>query len=325
MGGTRALQHLIAGKTCCRILILSLALLAASAQAEPLQVLSQNMNRFFDDVDDGNKEKILSRGRFRQRVETAAEKFADAFELPHIIALQEIENRNVLAQIAAEIERRHGARYRPILIPGHDPSGINLAYLVRYGVEIIKVEQLFGDKTHGAHANPLFSRPPLYLEACYIGNCLVLLNLHLRSMRGIDSDDHGDRVRRKRLAQAETIAAWSNRLQSSEPGLSLLILGDLNALTPGDAHVDVAGIIRGNPQNRNTRIQGRDLVEPDLVDLTRLIAPQERYSFIFRRKKQQLDYMLVNRDFAGEVEAIAFSRIEKRFSDHAGLLARFNW
>jgi phosphate uptake regulator len=77
-------------------------------------------------------------------------------------------------------------------------------------------------------------------------------------------------------------------------------------------HVDVAGIIRGNPQNRNTRIQGRDLVEPDLVDLTRLIAPQERYSFIFRRKKQQLDYMLVN-------------RIEKRFSDHAGLLARFNW
>jgi hypothetical protein len=310
MGGTRALQHLIAGKTCCRILILSLALLAASAQAEPLQVLSQNMNRFFDDVDDGNKEKILSRGRFRQRVETAAEKFADAFELPHIIALQEIENRNVLAQIAAEIERRHGARYRPILIPGHDPSGINLAYLVRYGVEIIKVEQLFGDKTHGAHANPLFSRPPLYLEACYIGNCLVLLNLHLRSMRGINSDDDGDRVRRKRLAQAETIAAWSNRLQSSEPGLSLLILGDLNALTPGDVHVDVAGI---------------DLVEPDLVDLTRLIAPQERYSFIFRRKKQQLDYMLVNRDFAGEVEAIAFSRIEKRFSDHAGLLARFNW
>jgi hypothetical protein len=175
MGGTRALQHLIAGKTCCRILILSLALLAASAQAEPLQVLSQNMNRFFDDVDDGNKEKILSRGRFRQRVETAAEKFANTFELPHIIALQEIENRNVLAQIAAEIERRHGARYRPILIPGHDPSGINLAYLVRYGVEIIKVEQLFGDKTHGAHANPLFSRPPLYLEACYIGNCLVLL------------------------------------------------------------------------------------------------------------------------------------------------------
>ncbi|MDH3760880.1 MAG: hypothetical protein OEU50_07825 [Gammaproteobacteria bacterium] len=325
MGGTRALQHLIPGKTCCRVLILSLALLAVTAQAEPLSVLSQNMNRFFDNVDDGNKEKVLSHGRFRQRVKAAAEKFADGFGLPHIIALQEIENHNVLAQIATEIEQRYGARYRLILIPGHDPSGINLAYLVRYGVEIIKVEQLFGDKTHGAYANPLFSRPPLYLEACYIGNCLVLLNLHLRSMRGIDSDDDGDRVRRKRLAQAETIAAWSNRLQRSEPGLSLLILGDLNALTPGDAHVDVAGIIRGNPRNRETGLDGRDLVEPDLIDLTRLIPPQERYSFIYRQKKQQLDYMLVNQGFAAKVEAIAFSRIEKRFSDHAGLLAWFTW
>ena len=132
---------MIPGKTCCLILILSLALLAASAQAEPLQVLSQNMNRFFDDVDDGNKEKILSRGRFRQRVETAAEKFADAFELPHIIALQEIENRNVLAQIAAEIERRHGAR-------GEDPSAWEKAarFLQRRGFSGDLVMRALGDR-----------------------------------------------------------------------------------------------------------------------------------------------------------------------------------
>ncbi len=325
MGDTSTRKPLISGKTCCRILILWLTLVAATAEAEPLRVLTQNMNRFFDNIDDGNKEKILSRGRFRQRVKAAAKKFGDHFGLPHIIALQEIENLNALAKIAAEIEWRYNARYRMILIPGHDSSGINLAYLVRYGVEIRKVDQLFRNKIHGTGANPLFSRPPLYLEACYIDNCLSLLNLHLRSMRGIDSKSDGDRVRRKRLAQAETIAAWSNRLQQSEPKLSLLILGDLNALTPGDGHVDVAGIIRGNPQNRKTRLNGRDLVEPDLVDLTRLIPPQDRYSYIFRQKKQQLDYMLVNQAFAADVEVIAFSHIEKRFSDHAGLLAWFNW
>lgn len=325
MGRADTLQPLIPGKTLCRILLLSLALIATTAQAESLHVLTQNMNRLFDNIDDGNNEKRLSSGRFRQRVKAAAKKFGDRFGLPQVIALQEVENLNVLANIAAEIKNRYNVRYRPILVPGHDPSGINLGYLVRYGVDIKKVDQLFSNRTFGNNAYPLFSRPPLYLKACYIENCISLLNLHLRSMRGIDSENDGDRVRRKRLAQAETIASWSNQLQKSDPQLSLLILGDLNALTPADQHVDVAGIIRGNPVSDNQRLRGRDLVQPNLVDLTRLIPADKRYSYIFRRKKQQLDYMLVNQAFAADVDVIAFSRIEKRFSDHAGLLARFKW
>ncbi len=325
MDDAGTLHHLIPGKTAGRILILLLALVATAVQAEPLRVLTQNMNRFFDDVDNGNKEKVLSRKRFRQRVDAAARKFGDHFELPHVIALQEVENLNVLTQIAAEIRDRYDARYRPVLIPGQDPSGINLGYLLRHGVEIRKVDQLFAKRTYGDDGHSLFSRPPLYLEACYLERCLSLLNLHLRSMRGIDSDSDGKRVRRKRLAQAETIAGWSNRLQQSSPPVSLLILGDLNALTPSDEHVDVAGIIRGNPDNTKVRLKGRDLVQPDLVDLTRMIAPKKRYSFIFRRRKQQLDYMLVNQAFAADVELIAFSPIDRRFSDHAGLLAWFSW
>lgn len=325
MDDAGTLRHLIPGKTAGRILILLLALAASAVQAESLRVLTQNMNRFFDDVDDGNQEKVLSSKRFRQRVAAAARKFGDQFELPHIIALQEVENLNVLAQIAAEIRNRFGLRYRPLLIPGQDPSGINLGYLLRHGVEIRQLDQLFADRGYGDEGHSLFSRPPLYLKACYLDRCLSLLNLHLRSMRGIDSDRDGERVRRKRLAQAETIAGWSNRLQHSGRPVSLLILGDLNALTPGDDHVDVAGIIRGNPDNTRVRLKGRDLVQPDLVDLTRLIAPKKRYSFVFRRRKQQLDYMLVNQDFAAEVEDIAFSRIDRRFSDHAGLLAWFSW
>jgi predicted extracellular nuclease len=172
---------------------------------------------------------------------------------------------------------------------------------------------------------PLFTRPPLYLEACYIENCISLLNVHLRSMRGIDSRKKGERVRRKRLQQAETIAAWSNRFQQSRQGESLLLLGDFNALTPGDKHVDVAGIIRGNPDNSAVRLPARDLIEPDLVDLTELIPAPKRYSFIFRQKKQQLDYMFVNQSFGAEVETIAFSRIDYHFSDHGGLLAWFKW
>jgi hypothetical protein len=35
--------------------------------------------------------------------------------------------------------------------------------------------------------------------------------------------------------------------------------------------------------------------------------------------------MFVNQSFAADIESIAFSRIDTRFSDHAGLLAWFEW
>lgn len=323
MGFQDTLRHLI--RMPVPTLALLLLLVAPAVNAEPFQVLTQNMNRLFDNVDDGNNEKLLPRGRFLQRVKAAAKKFGTHYGLPHIIALQEVENLNVLKHVANEIKQRYHADYRLVLVPGPDVSGINLAYLVRYGVEIRKVEQLFADEVFRLNGNPLFSRPPLYLEACYLEDCLVLLNLHLRSMRGIDSHDDGERVARKRLQQAETIAGWSQRFQTTRAQESLLILGDLNALTPTDEYVDVAGIIRGKPDNGSVLWPGRDLVEPDLIDLSQLIARDDRYSYVYRRRKQQLDYMLTNQAFAADLEMIAFSEIDRRFSDHAGLLARFRW
>ena len=85
------------------------------------------------------------------------------------------------------------------------------------------------------------------------------------------------------------------------------------------------GIIRGNPDNQRPRIRARDLLDPDLVDLTARIPTADRYSFVFKRRKQQLDYMLVNQAFAAALISIGFSRIDRQFSDHAGLLARFEW
>ncbi len=305
--------------------LLLLPLSAPAQSAEPLRVLSQNMNRLFDNVDDGNNEKRLSRERFRQRVDAAAQKFGRHFGLPHIIALQEVENLNVLKRIAAAIEQRYAMRYRPVLLQGNDVSGINLGYLVRRDIEIRGVDQLYRERLFEAGAEALFSRPPLLLEACQVDNCLTLLNLHLRSMRGIDDAKRGARVRRKRLRQAESVADWVRRLQQSGQTISLLLLGDFNALTPSDEHVDVAGILRGNPRRSNVTLIGRDLITPDLVDLTASIPPQSRYSFLYRRQKQQLDYMLVNQDFGATLEEIGFSRIDYEFSDHAGLLARFRW
>lgn len=295
------------------------------SKARSLHVLSLNLNRLFDDIDDGNDEKILSSRQFHQRLQITASSLAERYKLPDVIALQEAENLNVLQQLAQEIRRHYSVSYRPVLIEGHDVSGIDVGYLVRSDLEIREFATLFAEKRLSFDDLPLFSRPPLYLEICRQQSCFALLNLHLRSMRGLNSDQRGDRVARKRRQQAETIAAWSDRWQKSAQRRSLLILGDFNALTPSDRHIDVTGTIRGNPDNRAARLPAKDLVDPDLVDLTLRIPASRRYSFVYRGRRQQLDYMFVNRDFDAGLQSIAFARIDRNLSDHAGLYARFVW
>jgi endonuclease/exonuclease/phosphatase family metal-dependent hydrolase len=307
--------------------ILGALILAAlqPASAEPFTILSQNMNRLFDDIDDGNREKVLSKTEFRKRVIQTARKFAEDYSMPQVIALQEVENLNVLQQIAAQIREQHEIDYQLVLLPGQDPSGINLGFMVRSGVVIRKRQQLFREGKLPFDGSHLFSRPPLHLEICYQARCLSLLNLHLRSMRGINSADKGERVARKRLRQAEMVAVWINRYQQAQPNTAILVLGDFNALTPADQHVDVAGIIRGSPDNTRARLKSRDLLDPDLIDLTRQIPKPLRYSYIFRQNRQQLDYMFASQSLASRLDGISFGAIDYSFSDHAGLLAWYQW
>ncbi len=321
MQGVIALRYLTVVVFCCAALLASSPLFAG----ESFRIVSQNMHRFFDNIDDGNDEKRLSDIKFKQRVKKAALKISDEFGLPHIVALQEVENRNLLAQVATAIYARSGVSYRAIIREGNDVSGINVAYLVKQGTKIKSVEQLFKYERLVYDGSPLFSRPPLYLEACLESRCLSIVNLHLRSMLGIRSNSSGERVRRKRHDQALKIARWVEHFQHSRPRDSLIVLGDFNALTPSDHYVDVAGVILGRPDNSNVKIPGRDWINDDLIDLTRQIPLARRYSYIYHDKRQILDYMFVNSAFALRLENIEFSRIEYRFSDHAGLIADFSW
>ena len=307
------------------ILALLLATPTPLPASELIRILSQNMNQMFDHVDDGRQEKMISSARFRQKVSSTAKQFAKQYGLPQIIALQEVENLRVLRYLAIEIEKRYRVEYRAVLMPGQDISGINVGYLLRSDLQIKQVEQLFVDHVLPTNGYPLFSRPPLYLQVCKEQRCLSLLNLHLRSMRGINSERDGKRVRLKRKKQAETIAAWSNRFQHDHDKETLILLGDFNALTPSDDHVDVIGTLRGDPDQDKPQLRSEDLINPDLIDLTRSIPKNKRYSFIFRSKKQQLDYLLVNSGSGLDLEAIRFGSIDYRLSDHAGLLAEFNW
>ena len=309
------------------VLIFLLALLLSNPlyAGGSFRIVSQNMNRFFDDVDNGKNEKVISNSLFDRRVEATGATIIDQFRLPDILALQEIENFNVLSKISEAVRVRSGLHYQVVMLEGNDISAINTGYLISQQFNIKLDKQLFKNTALKLDASPLFSRPPLYLEACFESNCLTLLNLHLRSMRGIRSSTRGKRVRLKRLEQASVIARWIDRFQKQNPNKSLLVLGDFNGLTPSDRYVDVVGTILGRPDNAKTEKQAVDWIKQDLIDLTREILPARRYSYIYRKNKQILDYMLVNSRFKPSLKSIKFGPIDYDFSDHAALIADFEW
>jgi len=288
-------------------------------------ILTQNLNRLFDDTDNGQHEKVVSRTIYRKRIARIVSKFHQQYKTPEIIAIQEVENIDVLKDIAEGLTSKTGVSYRVVLIEGFDSSGIDVGYLVQNRVSITQHHQLFRKSRIKTTNSPLFTRPPLLVDACFKPGCITLVNLHLRSMRGLRSHKKGKRVALKRLQQARVLAQWVDQLQKQNSELSLMLLGDFNALTPSDIFVDIAGTIRGKPDNHNVKYPARDWIEDDLIDLTENIDQSRRFSYVFKQQKQILDYMLVNRRFKPELQSIAFSRIDRKFSDHAGLLAKFAW
>ena len=174
------------------------------------------MNRLFDDVDDGNRERVLSSGVSPARRSAAAKKFGKRLRICRISSrCRRSKISTCCNRIAAEIERRYGACVTaPALLPGHDVSGINLGFPGARRHRYRGVEQLFAGMTLRADGSPLFSRPPLYLEACY------------RKMPrpGQPASALDARYRRSRAARAVCASAgcrpkpspaWTNRLQQS--------------------------------------------------------------------------------------------------------------
>ena len=307
------------------LLFLCLLAVINPGQAESLTILSQNANRLFDDIDNGNKERVISTDQFNAKTKRLGRLIGKQHDLPQVVALQEVENANVLTRLSGELKRQHGIRYNPVLIPGLDTSGINVGFLIHPDWHIDRRSQLLGQARLSSDALPLYTRPPLLVRLCREDECLSIVNIHLRSMRGLRSENRGDWVANKRLQQASMLARWIDKFQRNNPTEILLLVGDFNALTPADEHVDVRGVLLGQPDNPGTRLQEEDLIEPDLLDLTQNIPVRSRYSYLFRGKKQQLDYLLTNQAKPLSVETIGFSRIDYKLSDHAALYARLRW
>ena len=315
-----------------------------------LTIGSLNLFRLFDDVDDPEDnttgrtrdDAVVSTAEYERRRAKFVAYVLDVLNAPDVLAVQEVEKLEVLEDLAADIAAADSTIvYSAYLEEGNDVGTIDVGFLVRDTVAVDAITQIGKDEILDFDGSLLHDRPPLLLEGRSINEGadypFAVMNLHNRSLGGIDSASSGERVRAKRLAQAQSVATAVQALQDDNPAIRLVVTGDFNAFEFSDGYVDVLGQIRGDVDPSANLLSGPDLVEPDLINQVMSIEAGERYSFVFRGSAQVLDHALTSMALDASFRGLMYGRgnadaavdlindgseaaLPLRSSDHDGLV-----
>ena len=178
--------------------------------------------------------------------------------------------------------------YDAYLMEGHDPSGIDVGFLVRRDrVKVLSVRQLAADETWDDNGSTsyLHDHPPLLLTAQAGLLRFQVISVHTKARQNVDSSgSSADRDREKRFLQAKSLATQVQAIQTDRKNLlaPLLVVGDFNAYQFSDGFTDVVGLISGKyDDSQNLLKLGKNLVKPTLWNAVDSVPAQDRYSFLF--------------------------------------------
>jgi uncharacterized protein len=235
---------------------------------------------------------------------------------PDIIALQEVQDNDgaelssaVDANLTAKtltdsIESAGGLTYQYQEISpkngedGGQPGG-NIRVSFLFNPQRVKLEKLerFAD-------DPAFSesRKPLVGEFTFNNIPLTLINNHFASKSGGAASDT------KRIAQARIVNKFVVNRLTTDSKANIIVLGDLND-TPNSQPIKV-------------------LAGTNLKNLVDSIPLADRFSFIFRGSKEQIDQILITQNLFSngnpEIEAVHINAgMRDSASDHDPVIARF--
>jgi uncharacterized protein len=279
----------------------------------------------------------------------AALAIRDVLHLPDVIGTIEIFELTGLQALAAEIEAISGVHYEARLIEADGNPGDadqDVGFLVKTSrVQIDSVTQIekagctgtaatcntFIDPNTNAPAL-LNDRPPLVLRATVDAATLnprqvIIVVNHLRSFIDIELvTGEGPRVREKRKAQGEFLADLLQELQTDNPGIPVMSIGDYNAYQFNDGYTDPIATIKGTPTaDDQIVVDGSpDLVSPDFINLTDSLPADQRYSFIFEGTPQAIDHQIINTVAASYLQRYHIARNNSDFPEVPGSLFASN-
>ena len=141
---------------------------------------------------------------YAERLEKFSEYIVDLMKAPDVLAVQEVRNITVLQNLADKINFLYpDISYTPYLVSSGQSGSfiIEVGYLVKNTVSNVSVTQLGTDENF-TQGGSLHFRPPLLLEGEFNTTStfpIKILNLHLKSLGGIDTSNE---VRLRRHEQA---------------------------------------------------------------------------------------------------------------------------
>ncbi len=236
------------------------------------------------------------------RLEKITNYIIDQLGTPDVVALQEVGGQQEFIDLAESLSNATGNEYTAHF---DNPVGnINNGYIVNKAFSVSNIESQGNNLTFSGGS--LHDRPPLLLEGFIETESgpvpLSILNLHIRSLNGIDTDF----VQQKRNLQAIHIGELVKEMQDENK--EFFIVGDFNAFQFSDGYVDVLNQIAGTP-SLGALLPNRDLGISPLTNVsTTLIPESEQYSFVFRGNAQILDHCLASDFQNAEVSHFHFGR-----------------
>ena len=187
-----------------------------------ITILSYNVENLFDDVDNGSEYSSYDPGGEDWNIELYHSKLMQISEVigravrggPDILAMQEVENSNVLNALKDDYLKGMGYLYS-VITPAED-SAVNTVLLSRIPVTSYTAHRVsINGKAVG--------RNIIEANFNYDGKLLTVFNNHWKSKSG-----GVEKTEKERLETAALIRRRLSALYSGNPELDIVILGDLN-------------------------------------------------------------------------------------------------
>ena len=198
-----------------------------TVQTKSIRLANYNTKNFFNDVVDGETEKIKesealelpTTAEYKKKLVNLAEVLAglDA----DIVVMQEVENEAVLADLVKQPALvGEGKTYTTIaLVSGNDPRGIDVGVISRF-----PLTETVSHKDEKFFQGQGYSRDCLEVHVDFNSRQLILLGIHFRSQKSSDAVD----ADAKRLAEALHTRALVDSLALTSPRAGIVVLGDFN-------------------------------------------------------------------------------------------------
>jgi len=261
--------------------------------SKDLKFLWWNVQNFFDASDDPEKEDtVLSEDAYNGKLKGISEKLLKL--KADIVGLAEVENLAVLKDIAS----KSGYPYY-YLVEGNDPRGIDVCLLSKYKIKYMSFKNF--PTPHKGNVNYKFSRDcPLGILTLDNMKIYILVT-HLKSKLK-DKENTSDLKRNAQIGGILDIIAKIYEANKDEP--NILMMGDFNALRySGEMNI---------------------LQKSGLKIINYLFNEEDHFTFVYKNKKQTVDYMIMSKKYFDKVSIKKFicynGEDYRSISDHFPIL-----